>query len=117
LSRGIGEVARLSAAEAQRDNSLKLETLFQLIRRSYEVRLRGTASERERVFERFYRGEGAAELARDTSAGGLGLAIVRAIADRHHALVSLHTAASGSGLEVRVVFERSAGQWKPHCAG
>jgi len=60
--------------------------------------------ERERVFTRFYRGEAARILARDTSGSGLGLAIVRSIAERHHAHVSLHTPASGRGLEVWVEF-------------
>ena len=58
--------------------------------------------ERARVFDRFYRGP----LTSDSQAGsGLGLAIVRAIADRHGAVVSLHTGPGGSGLEVRVVFK------------
>ena len=60
--------------------------------------------ERERVFDRFFRGEDARALAHDTGGSGLGLAIVRSIAERHDASVSLHTAASGQGLEVRVVF-------------
>ena len=60
--------------------------------------------ERERVFERFRRGEDAQALARDAGGSGLGLAIVRSIAERHDAGVSLHTAAFGRGLEVRVVF-------------
>ena len=59
---------------------------------------------RERVFDRFFRGEDAAALARDKGGSGLGLAIVRAIAERHGARVSLHTPASGNGLEVRVEF-------------
>ena len=61
-------------------------------------------AERERVFDRFYRGEDAAALARDAGGSGLGLAIVRAIAERHRAVVSLHTPPAGKGLEVRVVF-------------
>jgi two-component system, OmpR family, sensor kinase len=61
-------------------------------------------SERERVFARFYRVEEATGPARDASGSGLGLAIVAAIAERHGAAVTLHTAASGRGLEVRVVF-------------
>ena len=56
--------------------------------------------ERERVFDRFYRGERAG-----AAGSGLGLAIVRAIAERHGAAVSLHTPAGGRGLEVRAVFE------------
>jgi two-component system sensor histidine kinase TctE len=55
------------------------------------------ADERERVFERFYRG-------RQVSApgSGLGLAIVREIAASHGARVELATPASGHGLLVRV---------------
>ena len=70
-------------------------------------------SERERVFDRFYRGEGATELARDANGSGLGLAIVRAIAERHRASVSLHTAPGGAGLEVRVVFEPLTARGQP----
>lgn len=61
-------------------------------------------AERERVFDRFVRGEDASAQSRDKSGSGLGLAIVRAIAQRHGASVSLHTPASGRGLEVRVGF-------------
>ena len=59
--------------------------------------------ERERVFDRFYRSDG---LRGDEGAAGsgLGLAIVERIARRNAAQVSLHTAPSGRGLEVRVVF-------------
>lgn len=60
--------------------------------------------ERERVFVRFYRGEGATAQARDSGGSGLGLAIVQAIAQRHGATVALTTPASGKGLEVRVAF-------------
>lgn len=62
-------------------------------------------SERARVFERFHRGESAHTDAPDAGGSGLGLAIVRAIADRHAAVVSLHTPPSGHGLEARVVFQ------------
>jgi two-component system sensor histidine kinase TctE len=56
------------------------------------------ASERERVFERFYR------IPEATSEGtGLGLAIVREIASQHGAAVSMHSAPA-QGLIVRVVF-------------
>ena len=65
----------------------------------------GIASdERERVFDRFYRGPDAQQLAREPGGSGLGLAIVRGIAERHHAVVSLHTPQSGQGLEVRISF-------------
>jgi signal transduction histidine kinase len=65
-------------------------------------------SERDRVFDRFYRGEDAQAQSADTGGSGLGLAIVRAIADRHAARVSLRTPATGRGLEVRVEFANSA---------
>lgn len=54
--------------------------------------------ERQRVFDRFYRGAGA------TGYGsGLGLAIVRAVAERHGARIALDDA-PGGGLRVNVVF-------------
>ena len=59
-------------------------------------------AERQRVFERFHRGELAQSQSRDGS--GLGLAIVKAIAERHRATVDLCTPVSGRGLEVRVCF-------------
>lgn len=55
------------------------------------------AAERARVFDRFYRGESAAE-----GGTGLGLAIVRRIAERHHGRVELLEAAAGTGLLARV---------------
>jgi two-component system OmpR family sensor kinase len=55
-------------------------------------------TERERVFDRFYRGESAGE-----HGSGLGLAIVRAIAQRHGANVELGDSA-WDGLRVRVSF-------------
>lgn len=59
------------------------------------------AGERERVFERFYRGAGAQ--AAGKAGSGLGLAIVRAIAEAHGAAVTLGEGAAG-GLEVTVAF-------------
>ena len=65
--------------------------------------------ERGRVFDRFYRGEDVKVRADGSGGSGLGLAIVQSIAERHHAVVSLQAAASGQGLEVRVVFPQQAG--------
>jgi signal transduction histidine kinase len=59
------------------------------------------AEEREKVFERFYRG-GAAE-ASGQPGSGLGLAIVKAIADAHGAALSLGEN-PGGGLEVTLRF-------------
>ena len=56
-----------------------------------------SAAERERVFDRFYRGEGARE-----GGSGLGLAIVRRIAQGHGGTVELLEGAGGRGLRARV---------------
>ena len=56
-------------------------------------------SERERVFDRFYR-LGAANV----PGSGLGLAIVKEVADRHGARVRLEDGPEGHGLRVRVDF-------------
>lgn len=56
-------------------------------------------SERERVFERFYR-----VLGTGAEGCGLGLAIVREIAHSHGAKVSLNPGANGSGTQVTVAF-------------
>ena len=54
--------------------------------------------ERERVFDRFYRGSGTR-----IQGSGLGLAIVKNIADRHSARITL---SSGPGLRISVSFPR-----------
>jgi two-component system OmpR family sensor kinase len=56
-------------------------------------------AERGRVFDRFYRGEAAAE-----GGSGLGLAIVKRIAERHGGQVELLDSRHGTGLRVRVTF-------------
>ena len=55
--------------------------------------------ERERVFDRFYRGLGTGQ-----SGSGLGLAIVKRIADLHHADVRLEEGLEGRGVGVVVRF-------------
>ncbi len=52
------------------------------------------ADERERVFDRFYRGRTAAG-----EGSGLGLAIARRIAQAHRGRLSLHDATGGAGLQ------------------
>ena len=60
------------------------------------------AAERERVFDRFYRGESAGE-----GGSGLGLAIVRRIAERHGGRVELLDGPGGKGLLARVSLPRA----------
>jgi two-component system OmpR family sensor kinase len=62
------------------------------------------AHERERVFDRFYRGEGS-----DGWGSGLGLSIVSSIAAAHGAEVQLGERAQGSGLVASVRFAARAG--------
>lgn len=60
----------------------------------------GIAEEhRERVFERFYRPEGM-----DVTGCGLGLSIVRNIAEHHRARIELGQGENGRGLTVRICF-------------
>jgi signal transduction histidine kinase len=61
------------------------------------------ASERERVFDRFYRRANSEEAGLEDSGSGLGLAIVRSIAERHAASVQMTDSALG-GLRVEVRF-------------
>jgi two-component system OmpR family sensor kinase len=74
----------------------------------FEVEDRGPgipAAERERVFDRFYRGEAAAQ-----GGTGLGLSIVRRIAERHGGKAELLDAPGGHGLLARVQFPLSLGR-------
>jgi signal transduction histidine kinase len=61
-------------------------------------------AERERVFDRFFRGAGEHVRNGDPGGSGLGMAIAKAIAQRHGATVSLLSGPQGVGLEVRVAF-------------
>ncbi|MDP9109957.1 MAG: ATP-binding protein, partial [Pseudomonadota bacterium] len=61
-------------------------------------------AERARAFDRFYRGAN-----QDQTGSGLGLSIVKNIADQHGATVTLDTAALG-GLQVRVRFGDTAAE-------
>ncbi|PUA30217.1 MAG: hypothetical protein B0W54_06810 [Cellvibrio sp. 79] len=55
--------------------------------------------EKEKVFKHFYRGDAS----RTTPGNGLGLSLVRAVAEQHHARITLENAAPG--LQVRVIFQ------------
>lgn len=57
--------------------------------------------ERDRVFDRFFRGRSGSN---DPGGSGLGLAIVRAIAERHGAQIELDVGPDGRGLVFSVVF-------------
>jgi two-component system OmpR family sensor kinase len=57
--------------------------------------------DRLRVFDRFYRAEGS-----NVSGSGLGLSIVKNIADHHRATIHLNDNAPSSGLVVTVVFPK-----------
>ncbi len=61
------------------------------------------AHERDRIFDRFHRGD-AARSAGDTRGSGLGLAIVKRIADRHGARIALAEPPGSGGLRVDVIF-------------
>ncbi len=65
-------------------------------------------NEKERVFDRFYRGSDATG-----SGSGLGLAIVRNIALRHGASIHLDAPSDGHGLKVIVEFSNKNGQDGP----
>jgi two-component system, OmpR family, sensor kinase len=60
--------------------------------------------ERDRVLDRFYRRVGS-----EAGGSGLGLSIVRNVAERHGARLALDAGPAGKGLAVRVVFPHAAG--------
>ncbi len=59
-------------------------------------------ADRERLFERFYRGKGLQE-----SGCGIGLSIVKRIAELHHANIELANVSTEGGLQVAVTFAKS----------
>jgi two-component system OmpR family sensor kinase len=64
-----------------------------------------SAADRERVLERFYRGNN-----QSSSGSGLGLSIVKTITEQHGAQVVLDAAPNGLGLRVQIIF--STKSWK-----
>jgi len=63
--------------------------------------------ERERVFDRFYRGSN-----QSVEGSGLGLAIVKSIAERHRALIRVQEGPAGQGVHFSVCFEASEGTFR-----
>ncbi len=68
------------------------------------------AEDRERVFDRFYRGSGAGCV----RGSGLGLAIVKRIAERHRARVELGPGIDGRGLGMTVRFPQRSSDPPPY---
>jgi signal transduction histidine kinase len=67
-------------------------------------------SARERMFDRYWRG------AADREGRGLGLALVRAVAERHGGRAEARPGPNGHGLDVSMTFERLVG-WYEHAHG
>lgn len=65
-------------------------------------------AERERVFDRFYRGQPGGDPSARVRGSGLGLAIVKRIAERHGARIELGPGIDGAGLGVSVHFPATA---------
>ncbi len=70
------------------------------------------ASQREKVLERFVRGDGAHNDS-GVVGSGIGLAIVKHVADIHDAEISLHDSGFDSGLAVKLLFPVGS---QPHAA-
>lgn len=66
------------------------------------------AEQRQRVFDRFYRGDAGQASGQADSGSGLGLAISKAIADAHGAQLTLGEPADAAGLAVCLAFDVSA---------
>ncbi len=98
----VDNAIRYTPQDGRVDVSVRRETSEGASRAVVEVSDTGPGipvPERERVFDRFYRVPGTA-----TPGSGIGLAIVKAIADQHGARVELGSGADGRGLRARVQF-------------
>ncbi|WP_434667595.1 ATP-binding protein [Paraburkholderia sp. A3BS-1L] len=107
LNNLVDNAIRYAGAEARVDVIVRREDGCAAL----EVRDTGPGipeEDRTRVWERFYRGEG-----HSASGGGLGLSIVRRIAEQHHAPISLGSGEGNCGLAVTLRFPRG----EPHLVG
>lgn len=98
LNNLVDNAIRYAGAHARVDVTVRRDSLDMVL----EVSDNGPGipeADRARAWERFYRGSGHAG-----TGSGLGLSIVRRVAEQHHATVALDTGPEGRGLTVRVRF-------------
>lgn len=88
----LDNAIRYSPPHGRVDVLAWLDSLFVVLEVRDSASLIGGV-ERERVFERFYRGS----TSRNTAGNGLGLAIVSDIVQQHHGQVGLRTRSDGAG--------------------
>jgi two-component system sensor histidine kinase MprB len=99
----LGELVRILVDNALKYSAVDDPVVVSVLRTptgaAISVRDHGkglTDDDREHAFERFYRGSSA----QDVDGSGLGLAIARAIAEQHHALISLQPAPEGGTIAI-----------------
>jgi two-component system OmpR family sensor kinase len=91
----VGGTVDLSVQESADPGNSKSGAVLRLV----DTGLGIAPGERQRVFDRFYRPPGTSP-----PGSGLGMAIVKAIADAHGASITLDAGAGGQGLAVTIVF-------------
>ena len=98
LNNLVDNAIRYAGAHARVDVTVRRDSPYVVL----EVSDNGPGipeADQARAWERFYRGSGHAG-----TGSGLGLSIVRRVAEQHHASVALETGLEGRGLTVRVRF-------------
>jgi two-component system OmpR family sensor kinase len=95
----VGGTVDLSVQESADPGSSKSGAVLRLV----DTGLGIAPEERQRVFDRFYRPPGTSP-----PGSGLGMAIVKAIADAHGASITLDAGPGGQGLAVTVSFPSAA---------